>query len=212
VIMSTTGVEIARERTSHTPVSRGWRRRLPNILTTVRLFLAFVLFWAIGAGRWSTALVVFLVAAATDWLDGYIARLYGSASPLGRMYDPLVDKVLIVGAFVFLLDVRSSPLEGGSGWTPWMVVVLLAREFLVTGIRAYLEERGVAFGADWLGKAKMLLQAGALAWILAAFCLADLGSAPSWTTLVRDILNWLAVGLTAASGMNYLWVARRHLL
>jgi CDP-diacylglycerol---glycerol-3-phosphate 3-phosphatidyltransferase len=124
----------------------------------------------------------------------------------------LVDKVLIVGAFVFLLDVRSSPLEGGSGWTPWMVVVLLAREFLVTGIRAYLEERGVAFGADWLGKAKMLLQAGALAWILAAFCLADLGSAPSWTTLVRDILNWLAVGLTAASGMNYLWVARRHLL
>jgi hypothetical protein len=58
----------------------------------------------------------------------------------------------------------------------------------------------------------MLLQAGALAWILAAFCLADLGSAPSWTTLVRDILNWLAVGLTAASGMNYLWVARRHLL
>jgi CDP-diacylglycerol---glycerol-3-phosphate 3-phosphatidyltransferase len=120
--------------------------------------------------------------------------------------------VLMVGAFVFLLDVRSSPLEGGSGWTPWMVVVLLAREFLVTGIRAYLEERGLAFGADWLGKAKMVFQAGALAWILAALCLADIGSAPSWTTTARDILNWLAVGLTAASGVNYLWVARRHLL
>jgi CDP-diacylglycerol---glycerol-3-phosphate 3-phosphatidyltransferase len=210
--MSSSGAPLTAERKPSAFVSRGWRRRLPNILTTSRLFLAFVLFWAIGASRWPTALVVFLVAAATDWLDGYIARRYGSASPLGRMYDPLVDKVLMVGAFVFLLDVRTSPLEGGSGWTPWMVVVLLAREFLVTGIRAYLEERGVAFGADWIGKAKMFIQAGALAWILAAFCLAERAAAPAWAGALRDLLNWSAVGLTAASGLNYLWVARRHLL
>ena len=212
MIMSTSGARLATERPTQAFASCGWRRRIPNILTTGRLLLAFVLFWAIGAGRWSTALVLFIVAAATDWLDGYIARRYGSASTLGRMYDPLVDKVLMVGAFVFLLDVRTSPLEGGSGWTPWMVVVLLAREFIVTGIRAYLEERGVAFGADWIGKAKMLFQAVALMWILAAFCLAERGSAPAWAGALRDLLNWTAVGLTAASGLNYLWVARRHLL
>jgi CDP-diacylglycerol--glycerol-3-phosphate 3-phosphatidyltransferase len=189
-----------------------WRRRIPNVLTTSRLFLSFVLFWTIANARWSTALVVFLIALVTDWLDGYMARLYDSASPLGRMYDPLVDKVLVVGAFVFLLDARSAPLEGGAGWTPAMVVVLLAREFFVTGIRAYLEERGVAFGADWLGKAKMIAQSSALTWILAAFWLAEHGSAPSWATTVRDGLNILAVGLTAASGLNYLWVARKHLL
>jgi CDP-diacylglycerol--glycerol-3-phosphate 3-phosphatidyltransferase len=205
-------VELAELRTSPDVNGRDWRRRLPNILTTVRLLLAFVLFWAIGAEKWPSALVVFLIAAITDWLDGYLARRYGSASTLGRMYDPLVDKVLIVGAFVFLLDVRSSALPGGAGWTPAMVVVLLAREFLVTGVRAYLEERGVAFGADWLGKAKMVLQASALAWILAAFCLAEAKMAPSWSALLRDLLNGLAVGLTAASGLHYLWVARRHLL
>lgn len=210
--MSTTDVELAELQKSSGPNGRDWRRRLPNILTTGRLLLAFVLFWAIGAERWPVALIVFIVAAITDWLDGYLARLYGSASPLGRMYDPLVDKVLIVGAFVFLLDVRSSSLAGGAGWTPAMVVVLLAREFLVTGVRAYLEERGVAFGADWLGKAKMVLQASALAWILAAFWLAEIGMAPSWTAFLRDGLNGLAVGLTAASGLHYLWVARRHLL
>jgi len=153
-----------------------------------------------------------VIAVVTDWLDGYLARLHNAASPLGRMYDPLVDKVLIVGAFVYLLDSDTAKLPGGSGWTPAMVVVLLAREFLVTGVRAYLEERGVAFGADWLGKAKMISQSAALAWILAAFCLAEVGSAPSWAGLLRDGLNIVAVGLTAASGLHYLWVARKHLL
>jgi CDP-diacylglycerol---glycerol-3-phosphate 3-phosphatidyltransferase len=187
-------------------------RRLPNIVTTVRLILAFVLFWAIGAAEWPIAFFVFLVAVASDWFDGWLARRWQASTPLGRMYDPLVDKILIVGAFVYLIGIQNAPLMGGSGWTPAMVVVLVAREFLVTGIRAYLEERGVQFGADWLGKAKMVAQSASLGWILAAFWMAQHTSAPTWALGLRDALNWLAVGLTAASGVQYLWVARRHLV
>ena len=194
------------------PQHSDYIRRLPNIVTTIRLGLAFVLFWAIGSSQWPTALFVFLAAAASDWLDGYLARRCQASSPLGRMYDPLVDKILIVGAFVYLLNLPNSPLPGGSGWTPVMVVVLVAREFLVTGVRAYLEERGVQFGADWLGKSKMVAQSAALGWILAAFWMAQQSAAPSWAGSLRDFLNWLAVGLTAASGIQYLWVARRHLM
>jgi CDP-diacylglycerol--glycerol-3-phosphate 3-phosphatidyltransferase len=193
------------------PPSDYWRR-LPNIITTIRLVLSFVLFWAIGAQQWPTAFFVFIAAAASDWLDGHLARRWQAASPLGRMYDPLVDKILIVGAFVYLLNPSLTPLAGGSGWTPLMVVVLVAREFLVTGVRAYLEERGVQFGADMLGKLKMVAQSASLGWILAAFWMATNGSAPSWACGLRDALNWSAVGLTAASGIQYLWVARRHLM
>src|SRR6185295_20417982 len=87
---------------------------IPNQLTTARLALAIVLFGLIEYQSWKWSIVVFVVAAFTDWLDGYLARLLNLGSTLGRNLDPLVDKVLICGAFIFLLA------EPGSGMTPWM--------------------------------------------------------------------------------------------
>src|SRR5262245_58107892 len=127
---------------------------LPNQLTATRLALAFVLFALIAAESWIGCIVVFAVAALTDWLDGYLARKQGLISTLGRNLDPLVDKVLICGAYIFLL-----PFGLADGWLlPWMVTVIVARELIITSLRSFLETRGALFGADWLGKLKMFLQ------------------------------------------------------
>src|SRR6476620_8193137 len=98
-----------------TPVSRPAVVNLPNGLTFARLVLAVVLFGCIAGAWWLVGVLVFAVAAVTDWLDGYLARRQGLASAFGRNFDPLVDKVLICGAFIFLLPVA------GAGLAPWMV-------------------------------------------------------------------------------------------
>src|SRR5712692_9800964 len=141
---------------------------LPNQLTAARLGLALVLFVLIEFHLWITCALIFAAAAVTDWLDGYLARKQGLTSTLGRNLDPLVDKVLICGAYIFLL-----PFGHKDGWlTPWMVTVVVARELIITGLRSFLENRNANFGADWLGKLKMVLQCAALISIfvsLAAF-------------------------------------------
>src|SRR5947209_10593915 len=131
---------------------------LPNQLTALRLVLAIALFVLIGLHWWLWSMLVFAAAALTDWLDGYIARKQGLFSALGRVFDPLVDKVLVCGAYIFLLGLP--PLE--SGLYPWMVAVVVGRELIITGLRAFLENRSVSFGADWLGKVKMVLQCATL--------------------------------------------------
>src|SRR5437763_2756013 len=136
---------------------------LPNILTTSRFFLALVLFVLIGLEQWLWCLVVFALAALTDYLDGYLARKQGLTSTLGRNLDPLVDKILIGGAFIFLLPVP------GSGLSAWIVTVVVARELTITVLRSFLEGQGAKFGADWLGKLKMWLQCIALAAVFVAF-------------------------------------------
>src|SRR5881296_2671787 len=94
---------------------------LPNQLTTSRLVLALLLFVLIESESWLWCIVVFAVAAATDWLDGYFARKQGLTSTLGRNLDPLVDKVLICGAYIFLLPVG---MKTDQSWLyPWMVTV-----------------------------------------------------------------------------------------
>ena len=114
---------------------------LANQLTTSRFVLALLLFGLIGFECWLWCLVVFAVAAATDWLDGYFARKQGLSSTLGRNLDPLVDKVLICGAYIFLL-----PYGLGERWLlPWMVTVIVARELIITSLRSFLENRGAVF-------------------------------------------------------------------
>ncbi len=169
---------------------------LPNQLTASRLVLAVILFALIAYQAWLSALCVFAVAAFTDWLDGYLARVQGLTSSFGRMLDPLVDKVLISGAFIFLL-----PFGTPAGWlTPWMVVVVVAREFLITGLRSYLEQLGVQFGADWLGKLKMVLQCAAISAILVS--LHDSRDEVAW---LRDLLIWAMLSITILSGAQYFW-------
>src|SRR5438270_8497967 len=126
---------------------------LPNQLTLARFGLAVVLFVLIGVESWLGCLIVFALAALTDLLDGHLARRLNQASALGRNLDPLADKVLVCGAFIFLL-----PLGIEGRWLlPWMVTVVVLRELLITTLRSLLEGRGIKFGADWLGKLKMWL-------------------------------------------------------
>lgn len=184
---------------------------LPNKLTSARLVLSFVLFGALWYQLWLTSFAVFVIAAVTDWLDGYYARKRGLTSALGRVYDPLVDKVMVSGVFIFLMEAEGTPLAGNAGLNAFMVTVIVAREFIVTGLRGYLEEKGVSFGADWLGKIKMFLQCIAIGWILIALSLAVAGYESNAIVVLRDILNWSAVVATFISGANYVYKAIEHL-
>lgn len=177
---------------------------LPNQLTASRLILAVVLFILIAQSQWLWCVAVFAIAALTDWLDGYFARKQGLVSTLGRVFDPLVDKVLIGGAYIFLLGFPISD----TGLSPWMVTVVVSRELIITGLRSFMENQGATFGADWLGKSKMVLQCAAL---LAIFMVLEAASWPSWPTgflvVVRTILIYAMVVTTALSGLQYLWKA-----
>jgi CDP-diacylglycerol--glycerol-3-phosphate 3-phosphatidyltransferase len=178
---------------------------VPNQLTAARLVLAVILFALIAGHHWLWCVAVFAAAAFTDWLDGYLARRQRLISALGRVFDPLVDKVLICGAFIFLLGIPD-----GTGLAPWMVTVVVARELIITGLRSFMENRGVVFGADWLGKLKMGLQCAAL---IAIFVALD-AAGPDWSEgvrwffgAVRDGLVYAMVAATALSGLQYLWRA-----
>ncbi len=152
-----------------------FRRSLPNALTMLRLVLAAAFFGTLNAYRypdhntlWANIAVVFFVAAAiTDAFDGYLARKWHVESVFGRIMDPFCDKVLVLGAFIYLAGPRfvfREWVEAGefhtmaTGVYPWMVVVVLARELLVTGFRGEAESMGVSFASNWVGKAKMILQ------------------------------------------------------
>ena len=174
---------------------------LPNLITISRLLMAVVLFVLIEAnGWWKTATVLFLVAAATDFLDGYIARRYGLVTPLGRILDPFADKIIICGSFVFLLS--DGGTDAKSGVTAWIVVVILAREMFVTSLRGFLEQRGQDFSAAFSGKLKMALQCAAV-----PLCLLSMDTAIRQRyedlVLIRDITLWAAVAVTVFSGVEY---------
>jgi CDP-diacylglycerol--glycerol-3-phosphate 3-phosphatidyltransferase len=177
---------------------------LPNQLTAARFVLALVLFALIAYESWGWCLAVFVVAAVTDWLDGYLARRQNLTSTLGRNLDPLVDKVLMCGAYVFLL-----PLGTREGWLlPWMVTVVVGRELVITSLRSYLEMTGARFGADWLGKLKMGLQCAA---VIAIFVTlqsnAWLPDLEHPLAVTRDGLVYAMLAATLLSGLQYLWRA-----
>src|SRR5437660_8403526 len=125
---------------------------LPNQLTAARAALSVVLFAFIALHWWVSCLIIFALAAVTDYLDGYLARRQGLTSTLGRNLDPLVDKILICGAYIFLLPYGMAATEPAAWLLPWMVTVVVARELIITSLRGFLEAQGATFGADWLGK------------------------------------------------------------
>lgn len=176
------------------PLGSPWN--LPNIITLSRLGLALVLFALISHTSWRlTAAAVFIVAASTDFLDGYIARKYGLVTVLGRILDPFVDKVIICGAFIFLIP------ENGSGVTAWMALAVMAREIFVTGLRSFLEQQGKDFSAAWSGKIKMVLQCVAVTASLLS--LDDHFKTNETFLLIRNISLWVALIVTLYSGWIY---------
>ncbi len=183
---------------------------VPNQITIARLVLSIVVFVLIPLGQYWVALywvalAFFVVAAVTDWLDGYIARKYDLVTRLGRILDPFVDKFLICGAFIFL--VADYP---ESGIAAWMAVVVVARELLVTVMRGFLEGEGVDFSAKMAGKLKMVFQCGAV--IVSLMVLGFASQPPSWMKLLLTMIVWLAVMLTIYSGAAYVWRAIRMMM
>jgi CDP-diacylglycerol--glycerol-3-phosphate 3-phosphatidyltransferase len=177
---------------------------LPNQLTLSRFVLAIVLFVLIHYMQWAWCLVTFFLAAVTDYFDGYFARKHGITSTLGRNLDPLVDKVLIGGAYIFLLPLADA------GLSPWIVTVVVARELIITSLRGFMEQRGAVFGADWLGKMKMGLQCAALFGIFTFLQVKqemDPGGVRHFFEVVRDVLIYAMLAATALSGLQYLWRA-----
>ncbi|HED66438.1 MAG TPA: CDP-diacylglycerol--glycerol-3-phosphate 3-phosphatidyltransferase [Planctomycetes bacterium] len=181
----------------------------PNRITAMRfagsllLFLLLALFGEIeGPGPSAVvqaAFWLFLLIAASDFLDGYLARRGNHVTAFGRIADPFVDKVMVIGTMVFL-----AVLPWSREWFPaWVVVVVVAREFLVTGIRGYIESLGLEFPADWFGKVKMIVQCIAIGIVLGLF------SFP-WPDVLRGPLEflghlfvWVTVVATLGSGISY---------
>ncbi len=186
---------------------------LPNQITVARLALSIVLFCFISQGFYFSAMLAFVVAASTDWLDGYFARKYGLVTVLGRILDPFADKVIICGTFIFLV---AEPQLTAMSWglRPWMVVVVVGRELLVTALRSFLEQQGSDFSASMAGKLKMVLQCIAAALSLFYLYYADSVAAtpedvPSMLSVLVAVSIWSAVMLTIWSGVGYIIAAAR---
>lgn len=175
---------------------------LPNQLTAMRLALSVVLFVLIAFKIYMAAFVVFLVAASTDWVDGYLARRYGMVTTLGRILDPFADKIIVCGSFIFLAAIP----ELQHYLHAWMVVVIVGRELLVTALRSFLEQQGSDFSASMSGKLKMVLQCVAIG--TALFYLSyepDAVPAAIGYLLIASV--WSAVLLTIYSGLVYIRAA-----
>ena len=171
---------------------------LPNLITGTRLLLAVALFALIAlSNQWIAAAALFIFAASTDALDGYIARRNKQITVLGRILDPFVDKVIVCGTFVFLLEHQTQP---DSGVRAWMVIIIIGREMFVSSLRGILEKEGKDFSASMIGKLKMVLQ-------YVAVSVSLLSMAPalqfSWAPLFRDLTLYVAVATTLYSGAIY---------
>ncbi len=180
---------------------------LPNGLTYLRLLLVpvFVLLMIDPApGMVYIATLIFVFASLTDYLDGYIARAYSVVSDTGKLLDPLADKILVMAALVMLVAQRSD--IDGAPWVPaWMVVLLLARELWVTGLRAVAAGRGVVMGASQSGKIKSLFQMAAIALLLLHYPVRIFGVVLSPQLLgVNLLLVSLAFSLWSAG--EYTWL------
>jgi CDP-diacylglycerol--glycerol-3-phosphate 3-phosphatidyltransferase len=180
---------------------------LPNLITVSRLVITAGVFVCLecvddpvhpDATLVWTAFVLFLIAAITDFLDGWLARRWQMVTAFGRVADPFADKVLIAGSLVTLLQFPAALRT----LTTWYVVVVIAREFLVTAIRGVVEASGRAFPADRLGKWKMVLQC----WTVA--CVMTMVAGEDYWIWWAEAGFWSSLLLTVVSGANYVWKAR----
>ena len=177
---------------------------VPNAITLSRLGLAFIVFAGVAYGYFFASLILFVAASLTDALDGFVARRLGQSTAIGRQLDPLVDKVINCGSYIYLLTIPTAR----TGLYPWMVTTIVVRELLIQGLRSHLEGAGQAFGAKWAGKFKTFFQCVSISFILGALWL-QAGVAEPLVRLnaIRDLTTWVAVGLTIYSGLGYFALA-----
>lgn len=164
---------------------------LPNKLTMFRVILIpfFVLFMLVditGADKW-IALTIFIVASLTDLLDGKIARKYNLVTNFGKFMDPLADKLLVCSALICLVEMAKLPA--------WMVIVIIAREFIISGFRLIASDNGVVIAASYWGKFKTTFQM-----IMICLLIADIEA----INIITNVIVWVALILTVVSLIDYL--------
>ncbi|MCR4520153.1 MULTISPECIES: CDP-diacylglycerol--glycerol-3-phosphate 3-phosphatidyltransferase [Bosea] len=181
---------------------------LPNLLTYGRILaipaLVAILFWPRDDWMRWLALGIYTVAAITDYLDGYIARAWSQQSAIGRMLDPIADKLLV--AALLLMLVYTGQIEG---WTLWAAIVILCREILVSGLREFLADLKVSVPVSKVAKWKTTAQLFALGFLIAGP--AGDKVLPGNTT-IGIVLLWAAAGLTIYTGWDYFNAGIRHLV
>jgi CDP-diacylglycerol--glycerol-3-phosphate 3-phosphatidyltransferase len=173
---------------------------LPNALTLLRIFFVPLLvavllvppppvsFWGFSLHSEGWGVLILAVAAATDWLDGLIARRRGEITTLGILLDPIADKLLITAAFISLVDMSLVPA--------WMVVIIIGREFTVLGLRNIASAEGLTIEASGLGKTKMALQ-------VVAACTVILSRRYPGLHMLGYGLLWLVVLFAILSAVQY---------
>jgi CDP-diacylglycerol--glycerol-3-phosphate 3-phosphatidyltransferase len=178
-----------------------------NRLTLSRLLLT-VLFVAALSSSWAyartSALIIFLIAGLTDFIDGEIARRYGSITNFGKLMDPLVDKIMMAAAFISLVPLKAVPA--------WAATTVVARDFLITGLRLMASAKGRVLPAERLGKQKTSWQVITVIFFLGLLSIAELRYVNErstwWFRAWHDagpVLVWITVALTIYSGLGYVW-------
>ena len=192
----------------------------PNRITAARFVLASALFVVLAQfadadaarieaarPRVSLSFWLFIVTAVSDILDGWLARRGNHITAFGRIADPFVDKVLVLGAMIFLAVMPWSR----EFFPAWIVVVILSREFLVTGIRGYVESLGAQFPADNFGKVKMLTQCFAVGVVLGLYAFPWTGAQFDFLKEVARFFVWATLVTSVGSGISYILKTRRIL-
>ena len=184
------------------------KMNLPNKLTIVRVILIvpFILLLLGGFHEWKwftaifggimeyvdyLALAIFIIASLTDLLDGHIARKNNLVTNFGKFMDPLADKLLVCAAMICLVEMGRIP--------GWIVIIIISREFIISGFRLIASDNGVVIAANYWGKVKTVFQ-------MIMICLM-IGNLPQ-LTLVTDIVMWIALALTVISLADYIWSNR----
>jgi CDP-diacylglycerol--glycerol-3-phosphate 3-phosphatidyltransferase len=170
-------------------------RNIPNLLTALRIFsIPLVIFFLTSPGPLASflAALVFGIASCTDILDGYLARQQKTETAIGKLLDPMADKLLILSGMIMLIPLDRIPA--------WMVVLIIGREVAITGLRGIASAEGVVIAASRLGKAKMILQSLSLGGLMLHYGYFGINF-----HVLGMILLWIALVLTLWSGIDYFW-------
>ncbi len=186
---------------------------LPNKLTVSRFALTVVFLWAMFskfAFNDTLALVFFCLAGITDFLDGRIARSRNLITNFGKLMDPLADKVMVCSAFIAFVESTHLNLNAPVKVGAWMVVIIVGRELAITGLRLLAASKNIVLAAERYGKHKTISQIVCLIALLVVDAMNEWPEAlknffAPWTPLFAEIMLWITVVLTAASGLIYLW-------
>jgi CDP-diacylglycerol--glycerol-3-phosphate 3-phosphatidyltransferase/cardiolipin synthase len=183
---------------------------LPNLLTYGRILavpaIVAILFWPKDeAMRW-WALAIYVVAAITDYFDGYFARAWHQYSAIGRMLDPIADKLLVAATLLMLVADETI-----ASWSLWAAIIILCREILVSGLREFLAELRVSVPVTRVAKWKTTAQLVAIGFLIAGPA-GDMVLPKGWTISIGIVLLWIAAALTLYTGWDYFRSGIRHLL